>query len=159
MDELIKSELAAQVLHESIPVRSRDQWALWLQNNRNPRRRATYRIPFERIGISVFYRRDELSKYSEWEKQRQLGTIKLTGRAAEVMRAYGIGEAGGGATGRKFNVSAIDLQTDPVSEKPYIALILEDPLMVFRLEIEEAIHHANKLIELAKATERIANES
>lgn len=157
MDELIKNDLAAQVLYELLGDRTREQWVLWLQNNRNPRRRATYRIPFERIGGSVFYRRDELSKFSEFEKQRQLGTIKLTGRAAEVMRAFGIGEAGGGTTGRAMNVTAINLQTDPVTGKPYIALVLDEPLMVYRLDIDKARGIARELGELVSAAERFGN--
>ncbi|MBJ9591749.1 hypothetical protein I5745_14735 [Burkholderia seminalis] len=91
----------------------------------------------------------ELARFVEFEKQRRLGSVTLTGRAAEVMRAYGIGEKGGSTTGRKLKVSGIHPQVDEAG-KPYVQLITDDPLMVYRLEVAEAV---SVLKELAAAVE------
>lgn len=149
-----KSHAAAK-LAEALPERNAEQWALWLQNNRNPSRRSPYRIPFEKMGVMVIYKIDEIAKFIEWEKQRHLGTIKLSGGAMEAITAYGIGIAGGGSTGRKFELNSLTLQNDETLEVMYISLILNNPLMVFRIEIEEAKSFSNELIELIAAAERI----
>jgi hypothetical protein len=158
-EELLSTAAAAEYLSQHLPDKSPEQWALWLRNNRNHSRKAVYRVKAQQLGRMAVYTPDELVKFVEFEKQRQLGTIKLTGRAAEVMRAYGIGEAGGGTTGRTMNVTAINLQNDPVTGKPYIALVLNEPLMVYRLEVDQARSVSKELAELVAAAERISNEN
>ncbi|VVP89042.1 hypothetical protein [Pseudomonas fluorescens] len=137
-EELLSNSVAAQTLCELEPEKSVEQWMHWLQNNRNQSRRVPYRIPFERMAGGVFYRREELVSFIDWEKSRQLGALKLTGRAAEVMRAYGIGEKSGSATGRKLKVTAINPQVDEATGTPFVQFITSDPLMVYRLELDEA---------------------
>lgn len=142
--EFLSNTVAAQALGELLPTegKTHEQWLLWLQNNRNQARRVAYRIPHERgiegIGGGIFYRREELAKYADWEKSRQLGTLKLTGQAAEAMRAFGIGTASGSTTGRKLKVSGIKPQIDEATGTAFVQLITDDPLMVYRLELEQA---------------------
>lgn len=155
-EELLSNAVAAQVLSELMPEKTPDQWALWLQNNRNQARRVSYRIPFEKMAGGVFYRRDELAKFAEWEKARQLGTIKLTGRAAEVLQAFGIGSATGSTTGRKLKVTGINPQVDQATGKPFIQCITDDPLMVYRLELDEAKAILKELGEAVGWCERAA---
>ena len=138
VEELLGNSVAAQLLNELMPDKSIEQWSLWLQNNRNQSRRASYRIPFEKMGGGVFYLREEIAKFAELEKSRKLGSIKLTGRAAEALQAYGIGTEGGSTTGRRFDVSDVMPQVDQATGKPYIQIITSNPLMVYRLELEEA---------------------
>lgn len=145
-DELFSSSLAAQVLSELVVGKTTEQWALWLQNNRNQSRRVPYRIPFSRMAGGVFYNPEELTKFAEWEKSRQLGRIKLTGRAAEVLQAYGINTTAGSTTGRKLKVSGINPQIDQATGTPYVQLIADDPLMVYRLELAEAAFIAKRLV-------------
>lgn len=152
-DELLSNNVAAQVLCELLPDKTSEQWLLWLQNNRNQSRRVSFRIPFERMAGGVFYRREELAKFAEWDKSRQLGTIKLTGRAAEVMRAFGIG-SGGSTTGRKLKVTGINPQIDEATGKPFIQLITDDPMMVYRLELFEAKSIASELNEAVGVCEK-----
>ncbi len=153
-DELLGNSAAAQFLHEQIADRTPEQWALWLQNNRNQARRVSYRIPFERMAGGVFYLREELANFVEWEKSRQLGTIKLTGRAAEVIRAFGIGTTGGSTTGRKLNVTGITPQINEATGNPFVQVVTDDPLMVYRLELDEARQITADLLEAIAVCER-----
>jgi hypothetical protein len=155
-EELLSNTVAAQLLAEVVLNKTPEQWALWLHNNRNSTRKTPYRIPYEKLGGGVFYRREEIAKFAEWEKQRHLGTIKLTGRAAEMMKAFGIGSASGSTTGRKFNLNSINLQTDAATGKTFIQMLTDDPLMVYRLELDEAQAIAKELSEVANAGKRIA---
>ncbi|MFJ4395883.1 hypothetical protein [Pseudomonas sp. NPDC089396] len=152
-EELVSNTVAAQTLHELEPSKTIEQWANWLQNNRNQSRTVSYRIPFERLAGGVFYRHDDLTAFIEWEKSRQLGTLKLTGRAAEAMRAFGIGEKGGSTTGRKLKIDGINLQVQ--DGVPYIQLVMTDPLMVYRLEVDEAEAIIQEMAEVVSACKRI----
>ncbi|WP_244145748.1 hypothetical protein [Paraburkholderia tropica] len=138
--ELLNSKAAAEWLDAALPGESAGYWQRWLTNNRNQTRRVPYRIPFQSVvGFkAAHYDANELARFVEFEKQRRLGSVTLTGRAAEVMRAYGIGEKGGSTTGRKLKVSGIHPQVDEAG-KPYVQLITDDPLMVYRIEVADAV--------------------
>ncbi|ELY5870242.1 hypothetical protein SNN82_000408 [Cronobacter sakazakii] len=151
--DLLTSKRAAEYLNEELPGRSVKYWQQWLANNRNHSRRSAYRIPFHNLeGIrAAHYELTELDKFIEFEMQRQLGSVTLSGRAAEVIRAYGIGENNGGLTGRKMAITAIHKREDEKTKDAYIQLVIEEPLMVFRLQISEALDLANKLLDAASA--------
>ena len=155
IDELLGNSFAAQVLHEQIATKTTEQWMLWLQNNRNQSRRVPYRIPFVRLAGGVFYHREEIANFAEWEKARSLGSIKLTGRAAEVLHAYGVGTTSGSATGRKLLVQGITTQVDQVTGAPYIQFITDDPLMVYRLEADEARAVTKNLNDAIRRCEKV----
>jgi hypothetical protein len=144
--ELLSTQVAGDLLAEMLPDRDAEQWALWLRNNRNQARKATYRIPTVRISNGAFYTRDELAKFAEWEKSRRLGKITLTGRAAEALRAFGIGEAGGSTTGRKLEYSV----TPQVGEdgSTFVQFVIEKPtLAVYRLDRTELAQLVKELAE------------
>jgi hypothetical protein len=82
-----------------------------------------------------------------------MGKMKLTGRAAEVMRAFGIGANGGSTTGRKLTVSGINPQVEESTGKPFIQLVTDEPLMVYRLELEQAKRIATELNEAIECCE------
>ena len=153
-EELLSNSLTAQTLSEELKSKTAEQWAGWLQNNRNQSRRVPYRIPFRRINGGIFYAREELDKFVTFEKQRQVGTIKLTGRAAEVLRAYG-----GSSTGRKLKITTVNPQVDEDTGKLYIQVIADDPLMVYRLELDEAQAITSKFTEVIRYIERFKNEN
>ncbi|MHB1402123.1 MAG: hypothetical protein ACYCWB_06960 [Thiobacillus sp.] len=155
MEELLSNSYTAQTLSEMLPDKTAEQWHLWLQNNRNQSRRVPYRIPFVRMAGGVFYYREELIKFSEWERGRQQGAIKLTGRAAEVLEAFGIGSSTGSATGRKLKITSITPQQDEGTGKPFVQLIMEDPLRVYRLETDEALRIADDLTVAARQSSRV----
>jgi hypothetical protein len=135
-DDLLSTQVAASVLQEAIPE-PEGYWSRFLVNNKRPDRNPPFRVEFVKMGGGVLYPRRALADFVEWEKSRRLGAMKLTGRAAEVMRAFGIGEAGGGTTGRRLDIS-IHPQQNPSTGEPYLQLIVKDPLLVFHLEIEQA---------------------
>lgn len=145
-DELYGNSRAAQFLSQALTDRTPDQWALWLRNNRNLARHAPYRIDVVHLSNRSFYRPQELAKFIEWEKSRRLGVLKLSGRAAEAMLAYGIGTATGSTTGRKLEVVGIYEQTDQVTSERYVQLITGKPLMVYRLDLDQARDIATKLL-------------
>jgi hypothetical protein len=147
--------VAAQVLNELLPEKTIEQQMQWLQNNRNQSRQVPYRIPFVRMAGGVFYRREELAKFAEWEKSRQLGTFKLTGRAAEALRAFGIGEQGGGTQGRLWSNANVTLQSASDGSGAFIQLMINEPLMVFKLSSEQAEELSGDLAEHALAAKRI----
>src|SRR3546814_12925214 len=77
-------------------------WSNFLINNRRSDRHPVHRIPFERIGTGAFYTPDVLEEFVNFERSRRIGEMKLTGRAAEALRAFGVGEPGSRTTGRKL---------------------------------------------------------
>jgi hypothetical protein len=144
--ELWGNAFTAQVLSDRLIGRDAEQWTLWLRNNRNQSRRAPYRIPFTRISNGTFYHPADIEKFVDWEKSRQLGTMKLTGRSAEVMRAFGIGSAAGSTTGRKLEIIGINQQEDQGTGEFFVQLIIGDPLLVYRLTPEQAAQMAADLL-------------
>ncbi|WP_305074378.1 hypothetical protein [Propionivibrio sp.] len=153
VEELLNNSMAAQTLSELLKDKTPEKWAVWLQNNRNQSRRVSYRIPFQRISGGIFYSRDELEKFVEFEKSLQLGALKLTGRVAEVVRAFGIGQ-GGSNTGRKLNVTGINPQVDEATGQCFVQVVIGDPLLVFRLEVGEAKSLCRELTEAIGVCER-----
>jgi hypothetical protein len=71
------------------------------------------------------------------------------------MRAYGIGEKSGSATGRRLKVSGINPQVDEATGTPFVQLITSDPLMVYRLELDEAEAIIREMAEVVGACKRI----
>lgn len=133
---MLSTQAAAAALHEAIPE-PEGYWARFLMNNKRPDRNPPFRVEFVKMGGGVLYPRKALADFIEWEKSRRLGTMKLTGRAAEALRAFGIGEAGGGTTGRSLDCT-IHPQQNPTTGQPYIQLIVKNPLLVFHLDVEQA---------------------
>lgn len=154
MDELLSNSMAAQMLAERLSERSAEQWRLWLQNNRNQSRQALYRVPFVRMGGGTFYAPDELEKYVEFEQFRQLGTVKLSGRAAEALRAFGIGEQGGGSLGRHFKGGSANPHPDHKGST-FVQAIIDEPLTVYAMTPEQAIAFGKELVEAGEAAQRI----
>jgi len=133
-EELLSTQAAAERIAEAIHEPGGvAYWSRYLTNNRREDRSPPHRIPFERLGGGAFYRPENIATFIEFEKSRRLGVLKLSGRAAEALRAFGIGEAGGGTTGRKLDCT-LTAQLDPTTGTPYAQLVIQDPLLVFRIE-------------------------
>ena len=95
---------------------------------------------------------------AEFEKQRTLGTLKLSSRAAEALNAFGIGEANGSTTGRKLDCT-ITPQLDPLTRKHFVQIVVKEPLLVFRVEIDQAKELHAELAEVLACVERWSKES
>lgn len=149
-EDLLSTQAAAAALHEAIPE-PEGYWARFLMNNKRPDRNPPFRVEFVKMGGGVLYPRKALADFIAWEKSRRLGTTKLTGRAAEALRAFGIGEAGGGTTGRSLECT-VHPQQDPTTGQPYIQLIVKNPLLVFHLNVGQAEELIRELQSAVNAT-------
>jgi hypothetical protein len=149
VEELWSNSVTAQFLNEQLPERDAQRWQLWIRNNRNNSRGAAYRVPFVRISNGTFYRPAEVHKFIAWEKARQLGTMKLSGRSLQAMQAFGVGQANGSLTGRTLQVLAITAQTDPITGDGFVRLVTDEPLAVYRLSHEEARSLGKQLVDVA----------
>ena len=147
--DLLNRQAAAEWLAQQMigdDKKTPEQWALWLRNNANHARQAIYRIPTERFGGGTFYNIEELRKYAEWAKLKWLGTLRLSGRAAQALKAFGIGEAGGGTLGRKWKGAHVNLHPSSDGSEPIVQMIVNQPLMVFALSLSDAAELGRALV-------------
>jgi hypothetical protein len=152
VEDLWSNSVTAQYLTEQLPERDAQRWQLWIRNNRNSSRSAAYRVPFVRISNGTFYRPMEIHKFIAWEKARQLGTMKMSGRTLQTMQAFGVGQPNGSSTGRSLQVLAITAQTDPITGDRFVRLVTIEPLTVYRLSLSEASSLGNQLVDVATQT-------
>lgn len=155
--DLLSRQAAAEWLAGQLQDKTVKQWALWLRNNANTARRAVYRVQVETVGRSAFYKPDELEKFVEFEKGRQLGQLKLTGRAAEVLQAFGTGTEGATTNGRKWKGGSANLGTDKGAA--FVQTIINEPLTVFAMTTDQAIEFGRELIEAGQAAQRINDQA
>lgn len=127
------------------------QWATWLTNNRNQSRQVPYRIPYERLEGLVVYKIEELHKFIEWDKRRDLGTRTLSPRAAEALRAFG-----GTEHGRPFKGGAAILATDATGVV-FVQMAINEPLTVFAMTPDQAIAFGSELLEAGEAAKQISS--
>jgi hypothetical protein len=155
--EWVANSFAPEVLASLYPEAGKtpEQWATWLQNNRNNARQVPYRIPFERIEGLVVYAEKELEKFVEWDRRREVGTRTLSPRAAEALHAFGVGQAAGTTHGRRFAGGAANPQASEVDGSVFVQAIINEPLMVFKMTPEQAIDFGRELVEAGKAAQRI----
>jgi hypothetical protein len=157
MPKYLDTRAAAQYLHDRLPGESVKYWSLRLNNLRRKDRRQPFPLNFAEVkGKSGYYAQDDLAQYVEFEKARRTDKAKLTGRAAELARAFGAGEPGGSSYGRKLAYTVmLGFEEGDVS-KQFVRLMIERPLGVFRLEADEAAALAAELADAVKAIKRHA---
>jgi hypothetical protein len=127
---------AADLLHTEIYERD-GYWYRFLLNNRRKDRDPPYRIPHSIVRGHISYSLDALFEFIEWERRRRLGTVKLTGQAAQLITAYGVGEAEARVVRSQLKCS-FSLHVDSRSKRRNIQLVIESPLSVFQLTLREA---------------------
>lgn len=152
-EDLMITPLAAEVLAKELGGRTVEGWSLWLRNNRNQSRDTPYRVSFQKISNGAFYARADLDEYIKWEKARQLGSVRVSARAMQALDAYGVGHPDGSATGRKLKVVGMTAQVDEATKLPFVQVILENPLRVYRIPVEQAAALAaefNALVEVCR---------
>jgi len=147
MLELMNTAVAAQELAKLLPEegKTQEQWLRFLQNNRNASRRVPYRIPHEILGKVAIYQTHDLKRFADFEKQRAIGSIRVSARAAEALHAFGKSR-----TGRKLRVAGITPQIDDETGEFFVQIIIAEPLLVFRLSKDEAAALASELTEAAE---------
>ncbi len=151
--ELLSRQAAAEWLAQQLQDKNAEQWALFLRNNANNARRAIYRLPVEQIGRNSFYQPDELAKFVQFEQGRQLGQLKLTGRAAEVLQAFGTGTRGATANGRKWKGGSANIGLTNSGER-FVQTMINEPLTVFAMTPAQAVEFGKELIEAGQAAQR-----
>lgn len=160
MNKFLETRAAAQYLHGQLPGQDLKFWSLKLVNLRRKDRPRPFTLDFAKVeGKAGFYSEDDLNRYVEYEKARRTEKPRLTGRAAELTRAFGLGEADGGSYGRKlaYNIQLGFEEGD--ATRQFVRLMIERPLGVFRLDADEADALAKDLQETAAAIRRHAKEA
>lgn len=152
-ETLFTTQAAAEWLHEAISGESPDYWRQALINNRRPDRNPPHRIQFSTLGRAALYTLEALKGFAEFEKSRRLGRLKLTGRAAETIHAFGIGQSGGSTNGRKWNGGSANLSTDG-DGNVFVQVIINEPLMVFAMSPDQSAEFGKELAEAGRAAKR-----
>lgn len=156
MQKFHDTRAAAQYLHDHVPGESVKYWSLRLHNLRRSDRPQPFKLEFAKVeGKAGYYTERDLAAYVEFEKTRRLGKLKLSGRAVQAMRAFGIGEAGGGTQGRRFAGASVNLQVSNQDGKAFVQTIINEPLMVFAMTPDQAVDFGKQLIEVGEAAQRI----
>lgn len=156
-ETLYTTQAAGDWLHEEVPGESSEYWQHVLINNRRTDRNPPHKIAFTTMGRAAVYTREALRAFAEFEKLRRIGQVKLTGRAAEAVAAFGIGTQGGSALGRVWKGAGVALaHRDGVN---LVQVIINEPLTVFVLSAEEAMKFGRELIEVGEAARRQGEKS
>lgn len=156
---LYSTQGAGDWLAEAIPGKDSKYWQGVLIANRRNDRPQVHKIPFATVGRGAFYTQEALQEFAEFEKVRRLGKMRLSPRATEALRAFGIGESGGSSTGRKLTVTGINSQIDQATGLAFVQLITSDPLMVYRLEPDQAVAVGKELLEAGQQAQRINSQN
>lgn len=152
--EFVTTADASKYLVDAVPGETEQYWSRRLTNLRRADRTQPYELNFCKYdGKTGLYKQQDIVAFAEFEKTRRLGEMKLTGRAAAALRAFGVGEPGGGSRGREFNGSA-NLQPADGGHPPIVQLIINNPLLVFALSPARAWALGNELIESANVAKR-----
>jgi len=106
------------------------------------------------MGKMVIYSEEELIKFVKLEKSRRLGKINLSDRAVEALRAFGMGEQGGGSQGRKWTGASVNSMVSSDGQSVLVQTIINDPLLVFAMSAEEAISFGQELTDAGKMAQR-----
>lgn len=123
-------------------------WRVYLQNNRRPERKPAHVVPFHVVRGRPRYKRSDLDAHIAILRSNELQRGKVPGRLGDVMRAMG-----GTPTGRPF-LPHITPQIEEGEGIGFVRLQIADPLMVFRLDPEQAREVAHQLMAAADAIDR-----
>lgn len=150
VENLYNTQAAADFLQNQIPEKE-GYWLNFLRNNRRTDRLPDYRIKVDKLGGGWVYHQQALADFLEYEtRQRYNRREKLSPRVAEAMQAFGIGEKGGGAFGRKLEWTVTAQYNEGAGGNSFFTqLIISNPLLVFKLTPEETESLGRELVEIA----------
>lgn len=155
MTTYLDTKAAAQYMNEQIPDESLKYWTARLNNMRRTDRPQTFSLQFAKVeGKAGFYDQKDIFAYAEFEKSRRIGKVKLSGRAAEAMRAFGIGEQGGGTQGRRWMGASVNPAVANDGSGVFVQTIISEPLMVFAMTPEQALKFGKDLVEIGQYAQR-----
>jgi hypothetical protein len=149
MTDLFNTNAAADFLNAAVPGESASYWNQRLVNARRSDRQQPFAIPFSTVGKACFYEQSDLEQFAEFEKSRRLGKVKLSGRAAEALRAFG-----GFPQGRPFKGGSAYLLPSETPGGTLVRATINEPLTVFAMTPEQAIEFGKELIDVGKVAQR-----
>jgi len=139
--ETLSAAKAAEWLAQQQPQRQAPGWLQWLANNRNSSRPATVRVPFAKIGRTVWYRIADLQRLADLQDMIERGF------APEAANMLASAEAG--LLNQRWSDQARFYgQYDDRGKEPYVKLAIDQPLQTFKLSLTDA---ARLLVQLDKA--------
>jgi hypothetical protein len=135
---LLSTQAAAERLTTAFPA-PEGHWYHYLNNNRRHDRSPAYRIPTVKWGGAVLYHPDELDSFIDHERRRRALPSKgdQSERVAAVIAAFGLEEGEPRTTGRRLQYTVCPGIDDETGEL-FVQLTIQKPLLVFRLEPDEA---------------------
>lgn len=68
--EVFTPKEAAAWLAANVPRKTEQQWFFWLGSNRNPKRAASWRFPFLKVGAVIFYQGENLRRLARLENAK-----------------------------------------------------------------------------------------
>lgn len=122
------------------------RWTIWLANDRKPGRAQYLRV--EPGPGRPRYARSVVDAYVDAQRAKRLREQGPSGRAVEVLEAFGIGTEAGSSTGRRFSAQVLP-QLDEGTGVPFVQLITASPLAVYRLSVTQAREVAAELTDAA----------
>lgn len=134
ISDLTSANGAAQFLADQLGG-AREHWVTWLANDRRPGRAGL--LPPAAGPGRPKYHRAALEAFVESERAKRLRSYGPSGRAQEVMKAFGIGEEGGSRTGRRLDCQVMG-QLDEATNRGFVQLQIASPLLVYRLSSAQA---------------------
>lgn len=160
MTAFLDTKAAADFLHEQVPGETEKYWLARLNNMRRTDRPQTFNLQFAKIeGKAGFYDQKDVAAYSEFEKLRRIGRTKLSGRAAQVMQAFGIGEPGGGSFGRKWVGARAHVVPSPDGGPVFVQFFIHEPMLAFAMSAEQASTLGKELVEMGRAAQRFNGDA
>jgi hypothetical protein len=88
----VNAKQAAHVLTTKVPDTDWAYWRSFLTNSRKKGRAVTRRLPFRRVGRTVFYRVDDLTQFATAEKARRAAlsaeSRAIPGKAVGATKAF-----------------------------------------------------------------------
>lgn len=149
--EQLTSARAADWLAQHQPKRNSAEWHQWLTNNRNAARSATVRVPFAKIGRTVWYRLSDLQRLAAHEDMVTRGFAPET--------ANMLASADAGLLNQRWrDQGRFYGQYDDKAREPFVNLAIDQPLQTFRLSLEDAARLFTQLEGAIVNAESIASE-
>lgn len=149
--ETLSAAKAAEWLAQHQPKRLASEWLQWLANNRNTSRPATVRVPFVKIGRTVWYKVSDLQRLANHQDMIERGFAPEAANMLASVEA-GLLNQRWSDQGRFFG------QYDDKVREPYVKLAIDQPLQTFRLSLTDAARLLVQLDDAIFNAESIASE-
>lgn len=160
MTNVYLTSAAAEYVHDRIAGHTVNYWSQRLINMRRKDRPQTYQMPFTMLSGAATYEQADLDNFVEFEKARRLEGKSLKGRAAEVVRAFGIGEPAGSTQGRVLKHAAANLHLMPgAAQDVAVQMIIGNPLAAWLMTAEQAIALGKELTDAGLRAARFKQET